>query len=217
MIFLPYINGQVLANDIEGVQEHPMIERYPGQEIRWQKIENYMMYEVPISPVTGYRKIDQWINTEGLVTLTFYRLQSEERTFSEVYLNYLSALEEQNFEILASQMAPDRNGRRVGGTSWIGVAFAANPITASGAEVHTLFAGTSSQGGIGAIVAKKDRAAGTAYVVIAVEQDSKDYIGALIDIIEVQQAETGLVSVDAEAIGSNISDVRQSNIDRACV
>ena len=29
------------ALDIDGVVEHPMIERYPGQDIAWQHIENY--------------------------------------------------------------------------------------------------------------------------------------------------------------------------------
>ncbi|MEL6737498.1 MAG: hypothetical protein AAFO28_01095, partial [Pseudomonadota bacterium] len=88
------------------MQEHPMIERYPGQNILWQKIENYMPYEVAIGPVTGYRQIDDWIETEGRVTRTFYELKGEERTYSEVYLNYLNALNEQDFEILAEGLNP---------------------------------------------------------------------------------------------------------------
>ena len=50
------------------------------------------------------------------------------------------------------------------------------------------------------------RAAGQVYVVISVEQHSENYIGTLIDIIEVESAQTGLVSVDAEAIGSDLSE-----------
>lgn len=205
--------GPGQAEDIAGVHEHPMIERYPGQSITWQKIENYMPYEIAVGPVTGYREIGEWIETEGRVTRTFYALDGQDRTFSEVYLNYLSALKSQDFEILAEGMAPDRRGNRVGGRSWIGVAYAANPITDQGTPANTLFAGTSTEGGSGAIIAKKARAAGTAYVVLTVEQHSEDSIGTLIDIIEVESAETGLVVVDAEAIGSDMTEYGRVVLD----
>ncbi|MEM9570685.1 MAG: OmpA family protein [Pseudomonadota bacterium] len=204
--------GAALADDVEGVQEHPMIERYPGQEIRWQKIENYMPYEVAVGPVTGYRKIDDWIETQGRVTRTFYALEGEERTYSEVYLNYLEALKSQDFEILAEGISPDRKGSETGSTNWITVAYAANPITEQGQQ-NNLFVGTSSSGGAGSIVARKERASGTAYVVLTVEQHSSAYIGALIDIIEVEAAETGLVIVDAEAIGSDITEYGRVVLD----
>jgi len=201
-----------IADDVEGVQEHPMIERYPGQEIRWQKIENYMPYEIAIGPVTGYRKIDDWIETQGRVTRTFYALEGEERTYSEVYLNYLDALRSQDFEILAEGISPDRKGRETGSTNWITVAYAANPITEQGQQ-NNLFVGTSSSGGAGSIVARKERASGTVYVVLTVEQHSSTYIGALIDIIEVEAAETGLVVVDAEAIGSDMLEYGRVVLD----
>ena len=204
--------GSAIAEDVDGVQEHPMIERYPGQEIRWQKIENYMPYEVAIGPVTGYRKIDDWIETQGRVTRTFYALDGEERTYSEVYLNYLEALKSQDFEILADGIVPDRKGTGPGTTNWIGVAYAANPIAEQGQQ-NTLFSGTSSSGGAGSIVARKERASGTAYVVLTVEQHSQSYIGALIDIIEVEAAETGLVIVDAEAIGTDMSEYGRVVLD----
>ncbi|MEO1407126.1 MAG: OmpA family protein, partial [Pseudomonadota bacterium] len=208
-----FVAGSAVAEDIDGVQEHPMIERYPGQDIRWQKIENYMPYEIAVGEVTGYRRIDDWIETEGRVTRTYYALEGEERTVSEVYLNYLGALQAQDFEILAEGFAPDRRGNRIGGTSWIGVAYAANPITEQGSAATRLFAGTSTSGGSGSIVAKKDRAAGTAYVVLTVEQHSSNYIGTLIDIVEVEAAETGLVVVDAEAIGSDMAEYGRVVLD----
>lgn len=204
--------GPAVADDVDGVQEHAMIERYPGQEIRWQKIENYMPYEIATGPVTGYRKIDDWIETQGRVTRTFYALEGEERTYSEVYLNYLDALKAQDFEILADGIVPDRKGSGPGSTNWIGVAYAANPIAEQGQQ-NSLFSGTSSSGGAGSIVARKERSSGTAYVVLTVEQHSSTYIGALIDIIEVAAAETGLVVVDAEAIGSDMVEYGRVVLD----
>ncbi len=200
------------AQDISGVQEHPMISRYPGQEIRWQQIENYMVYRVPVGPVSGYQAIDDWIETEGRVTRTFYAYEGTDRTYSEFYLNYLEALEGQGFEILGKGISDTRRGPDIGSRQWANILFKENP-TGSPGEIGTLFAGTSSQGGAGAIVARKERAAGTAYVIINVEQHASEYVGTLIDIIEVEAAETGLIIVDAEAIGSDISEFGRVVLD----
>jgi outer membrane protein OmpA-like peptidoglycan-associated protein len=200
------------AQDIDGVTEHPMISRYPGQEIRWQHIENYMPYRVPVGPVTGYRAIGEWIDTEGRVTRTFYRLQGEGRSFSEVYRNYLDSLTAQDFEILAQGISEDRKGVAPGSRQWMDVLYRENPTGKPG-EVGTLFAGTASAGGAGSIVARKERAAGTVYAVISVEQHAADYVGTLIDIVEVEAAETGLVSIDPEAIGSDIDEYGRVVLD----
>ncbi len=200
------------AEDVEGVQEHALITRYPGQEIRWQHIENYMPYKVPAGPVTGYRTIGEWIETQGRVTRTFYRYQGEDRAYSEFYLNYLEALKAQDFEILGQGISDTRGGNGVGSRQWNNIYYGENPATKPG-EVGTIISGTSSQSGAGTIVARKERAAGTVYVVLMVEQHSKDYVGTLIDIIEVEAAETGLVVVDAEAIGSDITEYGRVVLD----
>lgn len=200
------------AGDMEGITEHSMISRYPGQEIRWQQIENYMPYRVPVGPVTGYRAIGEWIDTEGRVTRTFYRLQGVERSFSEVYKNYLDSLKAQGFDILAQGISEDRKGVAAGSRQWMEVLYRENPPGKPG-EVGTMFAGTSSAGGAGAIVARKERAAGTVYAVISVEQHAADYVGTLVDIIEVEAAETGLVTIDPEAIGSDIDEYGRVVLD----
>jgi outer membrane protein OmpA-like peptidoglycan-associated protein len=43
-------------------------------------------------------------------------------------------------------------------------------------------------------------------VVVTVEQHAEDYIGTLVDIVEVERAETGLVAVDPEAIGRDLEE-----------
>ena len=201
-----------MAQDVEGVVEHPMIKRYPGQVIAWQHIENYQPYKVAIGPVAGYRSIADWIETEGRVTRTFYKYEGEDRTFAEIYKNYLDALKQEGFEIIGEGMSADRKGVAVGSRQWMEVTFRANPAAKPGA-VGTMFSGTSSSGGAGAIVASKERAAGLAYVVVYVEQHSKNYVGTLIDIVEVEAAETGLVVVDAEAIGSDIEEYGRVVLD----
>lgn len=76
-----------------------------------------------------------------------------------------------------------------------------------------MVAGSATQGGSGAIVAKKERVAGTAYVVLTIEQHSAEVVASLIDIIEVEEAETGLVAVNAEAIGSDITEYGRVVLD----
>ncbi len=201
-----------VAQDVDGVVEHPMIERYPGQVIAWQHIENYQPYKVATGPVTGYRTISDWIETEGRVTRTFYKYEGEDRSFSEIYKNYLDALRAEDFEIIGEGMSADRKGADIGSRQWMEVTFRENPATKPGA-VGTMFSGTSSSGGAGAIVASRERAAGTAYVVIYVEQHSRDYVGTLIDIVEVETAETGLVVVDAQAMGSDIDEYGRVVLD----
>jgi len=211
-VVLILVSSVALSQDIDGAAEHPMIKRYPGQVIAWQHIENYQPYNVAVGPVTGYRTIADWIETEGRVTRTFYKYQGEDRSYAEVYRNYLDALQAENFEILGEGLSADRKGSAFGSRQWMEVTFQANPTAKPGA-VGTLYSGTSSSGGAGAIVAKKERAAGDAYVVIYVEQHSKNYVGTLIDIVEVKAAETGLVVVDAQAMGSDLAEYGRVVLD----
>lgn len=182
-----------------------MVSRYPGQELRWQRIDNYREFRIPTGPVSGYRNIDDWIDTQGRVTRSFYAFESEVRGWSEIFLNYLGAFKEQGFVILAEGSSDSRGGPAVGSRQWLEVYLRTNPTTSPG-EVGTLAAGTSTSGGQGAFVAARDRAAGPVYVVVTVEQHAFDYVGTLVDIIEVEAAETGLVAVDPEAIERDLED-----------
>lgn len=204
-LMLAVFTGDGRAADLEGTAEHPMVTRYPGQELRWQTIDNYRDFRIPVGPVTGYRAIDDWVDIQGQVTRSFYALKTDERSWSEVYLNYRGAFEEKGFILLAEGSSDTRKGPAVGSRQWLEVYLRTNPPTASG-EVGTMAAGTSTSGGQGAFVAMRDRAAGPVYVVVTVEQHAEDYIGTLIDIIEVEQAETGLVAVDPEAIGRDLQE-----------
>ncbi len=196
-----------LAADDEGTADHPLVSRYPGQEIRFQSIENFRPYRVPVGPVTGYRTIGEWIDVEGRLTRIFYVYEGADRTHEEIYRNYRDALADSGFEILGHGAPTTRAGKQdVGGRTWQAVALAANPWPADDPDLATLTAGTSTEGGSAAVVAHKDRAAGPVYVVVQIEQHSAEQIGTLVDILEVEAAETGLVTVDAEAIGRGIEE-----------
>ena len=88
--------------DVEGAADHPLITRYPGSEIAWYEVDNHRPYKLAVGPVTGYRAIADWIETEGRVTRIYYALDNSGRTEQEVFLNYRKALEDAGFEILAA-------------------------------------------------------------------------------------------------------------------
>jgi outer membrane protein OmpA-like peptidoglycan-associated protein len=197
--------GPLAAQDADGVVEHGLVERYPGSVLAWQQIENFQPFRIPVGPVTGYRAIDDWIETEGRVTRSFYVNRGTERGFEEIYRNYLDAFIAEGFEILAEGRSTDRKGVEVGSRQWLEVYVRESPWAKQG-EVGTLSAGTASSGGAGAFVATRDRAAGPVWVVVNVEQHAEDYVGTLIDIVEAKAAETGLVAVDTEAIGKDLDE-----------
>jgi len=205
-------SSAIHAQDKEGCEDHPAISRYPGSVIEWCKTDNYLPYSVPVGPVTGYRAIGEWVETEGRVTRNFYSLKGE-RTHPEVWKNYRDALDDAGFEVIAEGMFPERNVRgEIGGGSWLGVYYTKNPFGKPGA-VGKLVSGTSSSGGTGAVFGKKERPEDTMYVLVSLEQHSKDEVATLITVVETKQAETGLVVANAEAMGKDIEELGRTVLD----
>ncbi len=205
-MLLTAMPSPAVSQDAAGCADHPALTRYPGSVLQWCKVENYMPYRIPVGPVTGYRAIGEWVETEGRVTRNFYSLTGGERTHSEVYKNFADALEQAGFEIIAQGLFPARNVKGdVGGGSWQGIYYSANPW--SGGAVGKLVAGTSSSGGTGAVFGKKERADDTIYVLVSLEQHSSNEVAVLVDVVETKAAESGLVTADAEAMGKDIDEL----------
>ena len=203
-----------LAADDRGSKDHPLISRYPGQEIKWYSVENFAPYQLPAGPITAYRQINKSIQTQGRVTRIFYAYQGNEKTYQEIWINYSKALQTAGFKILAQGIPTARADKnKVGGRGWLSYALTLNPWNSDDTDIGTMTHGSATQGGSAAIVAIKQRAAGTVYVAIYIEKDSKDLIGTLVDIIEVGEAESGLVIVDAEAIGADINEYGRVVLD----
>lgn len=198
--------------DIAGSADHPAVTRYPGSVIQWQATDNYLPYRVAIGPVTGYRQIDEWIDTEGRVTRTYYEVAGG-RTHAEIYANYEKALTDNGFEILAAGLEIDRNvGRNPGGRGWLEVYLAENPVKDEDGVVRIL-KGSSTTGGSGFVAGRKERAEGPIIVAVTVTQYSADIAAILVDVIEEQAAETDLVVVNADAMGKDIDEFGRVVLD----
>lgn len=198
----------VLAGaEIPGSRDHPMIARYPGATIEWQLVENHREYRVPVGEVSGYRQLAQWIDTEGRLTRTYYALDGGGRSDREVYQNYRDALAQAGFELLAEGYVPEgERGAKIGSREWQDVIFRANPWGDRSGAVNEMARGSATAAGSGSIVARLQRGKDTAYVVVSVYQFRDNRVSTLVDVLEVAALKSGLIAVDAKAIGAGIRE-----------
>lgn len=190
-----------LAADVKGGEDHPLVSRFPGSEISWYDSQGFERYRIAVGPVTGYRKIDDWMDVEGRLYRINYVLRGE-RSFYEVYANYLNAIKRAGFEILAEGYDKSLSVRGdIGQRGFLGVHYAENPYPPGATQ---LLQGSSSSGGSGYFAARLDRTQGAVTVVLGATQYAQDQIIVLLDIVEQQPLEDDLVVVDAEAMGRDI-------------
>ena len=196
-LILFLVSGYVHSQDIDGSKDHPLITRYPGSEIKAYEENNFREYWVATGPETGYKTIDDWIETKGQITRIYYELEGTV-TLSEIYGNYLSALEKEGFEILAKGNHVSRNvSKEVGGGSWLGTFYARNKYENTAIRLGH---GTSTAGGTCYIAAKLTRGGGTVYIALGGREHSSERKIFMVDIIEETPMEDGLVKVDADAM-----------------
>lgn len=201
LVFL--LQPLALAADVKGSADHPLITRYPDSEITWYDVQEFQEYKIAVGPVTGYKKIDDWVDVSGKITRINYGLDGA-RTYFEVYSNYKSALEKAGFEILAEGNSPTRKGNDVGGRPFLDVHYAANAIPPGASDILN---GSSTSGGAAYLAARLRRPAGDVYVVLTAAQFRQDRIETLVDIIEAKPMEDDLVFVDAEAMSKEIQSI----------
>lgn len=191
------------AQDVTGSKDHPLITRYPGSVIEWYDVSNFTPYHIAVGDEVSYRTINDWVDVEGKLTRIYYTLQGE-RTMTEVYLNYLNAVKRAGFTVLSQGVFQDRNvQKKVGGGSWLGVHYGRNISFPSNSGIN-LLKGSSDTGGTCFFAAKLSTASGMVYIAIGGHQYSQREVVFMVDIIEGDKLEDGLVTVDAKAMGESI-------------
>jgi len=210
-MLLSVLSGSpALGEDVAGSKDHPILTRFPGSEIKWHDVQAFSPYHIPTGPVTGYGQINDWTDTQGQLTRIYYELEGT-KTQTEVYANYKKALEDEGFIILADGVfTQSSRNPGVGSRKWLGVAYKRNALPPNGIR---LLSGSSTSGGSGFIAAEKERAAGTVFITIAVAQYRDDLIATMIDVVEVEDVETDLVTVNAEAIGKGMLEYGRVVLD----
>lgn len=92
------------VQDSPGTADHPLVSRYAGSFIDGQQVLDFDSYTLPIGPVVenGKKRVpSEKISLEGRITRTLYR-GPKERSTLEILRNYQAALEAAGFETLYS-------------------------------------------------------------------------------------------------------------------
>jgi len=201
IILLSGISITANAQDFPGSEDHPLITRYPGSVIAWYDVQAYTEFRLPIGPVTGYRHIDKWLEVGGRLTRIYYVLEGE-KTISEIYANYLKAIQKAKFRVLSKKLhAQNNNSKEIGGVSWLVTAYKSRIPNSAGIQ---LTQGSATKGGTSYIAAKLSRPQGDVCLSLAGSQYSQDKIVFLLDILEVESVEDELIAVDADAMSKDI-------------
>ena len=190
------------AQDVTGSTDHPAIERYEGSSIIAYDAQNYETLLVPttrVGDVSGKSGFPKAVQAEGQVTRIRYKAPVG-RTSLEVFRNYENALKAGGFEILFSCLKAACGDGDTFAQTLYGV----------GAQPLTL-----NQRSQGYLSARLRRAAGEVYVrVFTVENaawasEAKTEEGQVItqlDIAQTRAMESGMVTVDANAMRDAIRD-----------
>ena len=197
-------NALAQEQDSPGTADHPLVSRYTGSFIDGQDLLDFSGYTLPVGPVVkdseGRRVPSEKLSLEGKVTRTLYR-GPKERSTLEILRNYQSALESAGFETLYTCSGGDcgylfhwvfykEREQRILSTKTSGGAFdmpqdlryLAAKGTVGGRTVHISVL-VAFDGGFGKL--------------------SKQPV-TLLEVIESEAMDTGMVTIDAEAMAEGI-------------
>ncbi len=206
LLLLPAVATNALAQeqDSPGTADHPLVSRYTGSFIDGQQVLDFDSYTLPVGPVVqnaqSQRVPSEKISLEGKITRTLYR-GPKERSTLEILRNYQSALESAGFETLYTCSGKDcgylfhwvfykEREQRILSTETSGSAF----------DIPQDLRYVAAKGTVG------DR---TVHVSVLVAFDagfsklSKQPV-TLVEVIESEAMDTGMVTIDAEAMAKGI-------------
>lgn len=183
----PFARGQ----DKEESKDHPLISRYPGSVIKDYNQKEYDEFELPMGVANqDGEKVGEPGKTQHLEgKVTFIRYDDPKgRSVLEVYRNFEGALRTAGFAILYTCTSVQQCG-------W------GNRSSSPGRSEEWI-----DNGAVRHLSARLPRPQGDVYVSLIVQQHIvAETPETLLDVIEVKPMETGLVTVNAESLGGDLS------------
>jgi len=178
------------GQDVEGSKDHPLISRYPGSVIDEYSQKAFDEYQLPLSKVAD-GKYGKTQHLEGKVTAFYYK-SPEGRSALEIYRNYESALKNGGFQTLFSCAKTCGDAPPQGFF-----------------PLDDAFGNYSSETRY--LAAKLARAEGDVYVALWVYDSSFD-IKTFLTVVEVKPMESGLVTVNAASLASDITRTGHASV-----
>ncbi len=182
LLALSLIPAGAQPKDADGSRDHPLITRYPGSVIDSYRAREYDEFNFPVGPVQRSTGMPKFQHLEGKVTRILY-IYPQGRSSLEVFRNYESALKRAGFQPIFTCSGDPCGLSRFQATNdrydlWNGAG-------------HWQYSGKLSAG------------EGDIYLGLHVSPGTPGYAG--LDIIETKPMEGGLVTVNAAALASDIS------------
>jgi len=178
-------------NDAEGSKDHPLISRYPGSVISEYGQKDFDEYELGLSKVADGRYAKTQ-HLEGKVTVIYYVIP-EGKSALEVFRNYELGLKNGGFQELFTCAKTCGDSPPSGAAPIINDAFGNY-----GEDTRYL-------------AAKLARAEGDVYVALWVYDSGFD-IKTFLTVVEAKPMETGLVTVNAAALASDITKMGHASV-----
>ena len=191
-------NRELLAGDITGSSDHPLLKRYKGSEIKKYDQREFDEYVLILGEVVNAPgepsnvRVTKSEKLEGKVTKISYEIP-EDRSSLEVLRNYENELKSAGFEILFTCSNKDCGGR----------AFNHKVV-----PYDTMFGDNYYDQRY--IAAKLSREEGDVYTSVYVIKNTtgggrtKNYIYTQVDVIEMVPMQEQMVKIDAEKIAKEI-------------
>jgi outer membrane protein OmpA-like peptidoglycan-associated protein len=196
----------VVAEDISGSSDHPMVSRYDGSSIKDYDFREFDEYEILLGKVVhapgepDNSKVESSEKLEGKVTRISYYLP-EDRSTLEVFRNYEDALKAAGFEILYTCSNKECGGR---------------PFNHKVVKYSGGFADNYSDQRF--LAARLPRDEGDIYVSLYIVKNTsgggkdRNHIYTQVDVIEVAPMQEAMVTVDANAMAEEIFETGSISI-----
>ncbi len=212
LILLLFMHNLVLAADLPGSKDHPLLKRFGGSEIVAYEKNRFADYDLQTSTFTNYdlkaKKriyLAPSLHLEGALTRIWYESPGETSSL-ELFRNYSNELTRQGFEILYDSTKDNA------ATSWTGFLNDYGDMTIKTSRSTYVFR-AADYGGLKVLSAKKQRAEGDLYVSLTtVEWHKDDHFykakrGAYADveIIEVKPMVENMVTVKADEMAQSMT------------
>jgi OOP family OmpA-OmpF porin len=185
----------LMGQDSSGSSDHVLVSRYSGSVIDGFEIQDFNEFVLPVGPATrdadGNRIPSEKEVLEGKISRILY-LGPDGRSTLEIFRNYQSALEEAGFEFLFTC-----SGKECG-TLFHWLRYKQDVIT----NTKTSGRAFDSPTDLRYLAAKKTVAGANTYVALMVAIDNiwtKEPV-SLLEIVEMEAMDEGMVVVDADAM-----------------
>lgn len=142
------------------------------------------------------------MKVEGKSTRIYYIIKGQ-TTITEIQRNYLTALNDGGFRILASGVDETKNvSQKVGGRTFLNTFYANNPFPVD--KNINILNGSSTSGGSFYIAAQSRKQDAEYFIVIGATQYKADEKVVMLDVIEKTAMEDNLINVNAAEMARGI-------------